>query len=184
MNYYALLYELVEDMVTRRVPFREEHLRLAREAREHGELVLAGSLADPVDRALLVFHVDNKSKVEAFARKDPYFIPGLRILGHASRNHLALLVSSHHRSAIAQISRTFFQESSARASPRPRVLRSHRFPSPPRKRSRNRCRNRLAFPRIHPQLRRPRPRCRRRRRSSRRPANQFRPARPSLRNCR
>ena len=32
MNYYALLYELVEDMVTRRIPFREEHLRLAREA--------------------------------------------------------------------------------------------------------------------------------------------------------
>ena len=77
MNYYALLYELVDDMVTRRVPFREEHLRLAREAREHGELVLAGSLADPVDRALLVFHVDNKSKVEAFARKDPYVLNGL-----------------------------------------------------------------------------------------------------------
>src|SRR6267142_516960 len=77
MNYYALFYELVEDMVTRRVPFREEHLRLAREARERGELVLAGALAEPVDRALLVFHVDNKSKVEAFARKDPYVLNGL-----------------------------------------------------------------------------------------------------------
>jgi uncharacterized protein YciI/heme-degrading monooxygenase HmoA len=77
MNYYALLYELVDDMVTRRVPFREEHLRLAREARERGELVLAGALTEPVDRALLVFHVDNKSKVEAFARKDPYVLNGL-----------------------------------------------------------------------------------------------------------
>ena len=77
MNYYALFYELVEDMVTRRVPFREEHLRLAREARERGELVLAGALAEPVDRALLVFQVDNKSKVEAFARKDPYVLNGL-----------------------------------------------------------------------------------------------------------
>jgi uncharacterized protein len=77
MTYYALLYELVEEMVTRRVPFREEHLRLAREARERGELVLAGALAEPVDRALLVFHVDNKSKVEAFARKDPYVVNGL-----------------------------------------------------------------------------------------------------------
>ena len=62
MNYYALLYELVEDMVTRRVPFREEHLRLAREAHERGELVLAGALSDPVDRALLVFHVTTKAK--------------------------------------------------------------------------------------------------------------------------
>ena len=77
MNYYALLYELVDDMVTRRVPFREEHLCLARESRERGDLVLAGALAEPVDRALLVFHVDDKSKVEAFARKDPYVINGL-----------------------------------------------------------------------------------------------------------
>ena len=77
MNYYALLYDLVDDMVNRRVPFREEHLRLARESRERGELVLAGALAEPVDRALLVFHVDDKSKVEAFARKDPYVVNGL-----------------------------------------------------------------------------------------------------------
>jgi uncharacterized protein YciI/heme-degrading monooxygenase HmoA len=77
MNYYALLYELVEDMVNRRIPFREEHLRLAREARERGELVLAGALSEPVDRALLVFHVDDKSKVESFARKDPYVVNGL-----------------------------------------------------------------------------------------------------------
>ena len=77
MNYYALFYELVDDMVTRRVPFREEHLRLARESRERGELVLAGALAEPVDRALLVFQVDDKSKVESFARKDPYVVNGL-----------------------------------------------------------------------------------------------------------
>ena len=77
MNYYALLYELVDDMVMRRVPFREEHLRLARESREGGDLVLAGALTEPVDRALLVFHVDDKSRVESFARKDPYVINGL-----------------------------------------------------------------------------------------------------------
>ena len=77
MNYYALLYELVDDMVNRRVPFREEHLRLAREARARGELVLAGALTEPVDRALLVFHVDDRSKVEDFARQDPYVLNGL-----------------------------------------------------------------------------------------------------------
>jgi uncharacterized protein YciI len=77
MNYYALIYELVDDMVNRRAPFREEHLRLAREARERGELILAGALSEPVDSALLVFHVDNKSRVETFARKDPYVLNGL-----------------------------------------------------------------------------------------------------------
>ena len=77
MSYYALIYETVDDYVTRRAEFRERHLLLAREARERGELVLAGAFDDPVDRALLVFRVDNKSKVEEFARKDPYVENGL-----------------------------------------------------------------------------------------------------------
>jgi uncharacterized protein YciI len=77
MNYYALFYEVVDDFVARRAPFRQEHLRLANEARERGEIIFAGALGEPVDRALIVFHVDDKSKVEAFARKDPYVVNGL-----------------------------------------------------------------------------------------------------------
>ena len=71
MNYYALIYETADDYVARRAEFREQHLHIAREYRDRGELVLAGAFDDPVDRALLVFQVDDKSKVEAFARKDP-----------------------------------------------------------------------------------------------------------------
>ena len=77
MNYYALIYETVDDYVVRRAEFREMHLRVAREWRERGELILAGAFDDPVDRALLVFRVDSKSKVEDFARKDPYVVNGL-----------------------------------------------------------------------------------------------------------
>ena len=77
MNYYALIYETVDDYVARRAEFREQHLHIAREYRDRGELVLAGAFDDPVDRALLVFQVDDKSKVEAFARKDPYVLNGL-----------------------------------------------------------------------------------------------------------
>jgi len=76
MNYYALFYEVVEDFVTRRATFREEHLRLAREGHKRGEIVLAGALAEPADRALIVFHAD-KSQVENFVRKDPYVVNGL-----------------------------------------------------------------------------------------------------------
>ena len=76
MNYYALIYEAAEDYVARRPAFREQHLRLAQAARER-ELVLAGAFADPIDRALIVFRVDDKSKVEEFARKDPYVVNGL-----------------------------------------------------------------------------------------------------------
>ena len=77
MNYYVLIYETVDDYAARRPAFREQHLRAAREARNRGELVLAGAFADPIDRALLVFCVDDKSKVEDFAGKDPYVVNGL-----------------------------------------------------------------------------------------------------------
>lgn len=77
MNYYALIYETVDDYVARRAEFRELHLRIAREAREQGDLVLGGAFDDPVDSALLVFRVVDKSKVEDFARKDPYVVNGL-----------------------------------------------------------------------------------------------------------
>ncbi len=77
MNYFALFYDLIDDYVTRRSMFREEHLRLAREAHERDELLLAGALSDPVDRALLVFRTANRSVVEDFARNDPYVINGL-----------------------------------------------------------------------------------------------------------
>jgi uncharacterized protein len=77
MNYYALFYEVVDDFVARRTPFRQEHLRLANEARERGEIVFAGALAEPADRALIVFYAADKSKGESFACKDPYVLNGL-----------------------------------------------------------------------------------------------------------
>jgi hypothetical protein len=74
MKHYVLFYEVVDDYVARRAEFREQHLRVARESLQRGELVFGGVLADPVNRALLVFHVSDKSKVEEFARKDPHVV--------------------------------------------------------------------------------------------------------------
>src|SRR6516165_1455171 len=77
MKYFALFYEVVDDFVARRAAYREEHLRLAREAHRRGELLLAGALTDPADRALLIFHAADRSVAEVFARNDPYVIRGL-----------------------------------------------------------------------------------------------------------
>ena len=77
MKYFALFYDVVDDFVSRRAPFRDEHLRLAGDAHLRGELLLAGALSDPADRALLVFRAPDSSVVEAFARNDPYVIRGL-----------------------------------------------------------------------------------------------------------
>jgi uncharacterized protein YciI len=77
MKYFALIYHVVDDYMSRRAPYREEHLRLAREAHRRGELLLAGAFADPADQAMLVFRVAERSIVEDFARNDPYVKAGL-----------------------------------------------------------------------------------------------------------
>jgi uncharacterized protein len=42
-----------------------------------GELLLGGAFADPVDGAALVFKVEDRAKVEAFVKGDPYVVNGL-----------------------------------------------------------------------------------------------------------
>jgi uncharacterized protein YciI len=75
--YYLLQYDYVENAVERRAPFREAHLELARASLARGELLLGGALADPVDSALLVFRVDERSVVERFVAEDPYVRNGI-----------------------------------------------------------------------------------------------------------
>jgi uncharacterized protein YciI len=77
VKYYALTYVTVEDMITKRAPFREEHLNLIREAHARGEVFMAGALGDPPDGALVVFRASSPAVAEEFARRDPYVIHGL-----------------------------------------------------------------------------------------------------------
>ena len=79
MAYYALFYEVVEDFVARRAPHREEHLKLAQAAHQRGEVVLAGSLSEPVDRALVIIRGDSPEIARNFAQNDPYVRNGLGI---------------------------------------------------------------------------------------------------------
>jgi uncharacterized protein YciI len=51
--HYLLMYELSADYLERRAEFRTEHLKLAWEAQERGEIVIAGALAEPSDYAIL-----------------------------------------------------------------------------------------------------------------------------------
>ena len=77
MKYFVLTYEVVENYGERRTPFREEHLKLVREAFDRGEIVMAGALGNPPDGTLLVFRTGDTTPVESFARNDPYVINGL-----------------------------------------------------------------------------------------------------------
>ncbi len=76
-TYFILQYDYVENVVERRAPLRDAHLKLAREAHARGELLLGGALADPVDTGLLVFRVDDRATVERFVHDDPYVKGGI-----------------------------------------------------------------------------------------------------------
>ncbi len=73
---HLLEYALADDYLERRAALREEHLALLRAAHERGELVLAGALPDPFDRAVFVWTAP-REVVEGFVAADPYVAQGL-----------------------------------------------------------------------------------------------------------
>lgn len=75
--HYLLMYNVVDDYVERRTPYRLEHLTLAREAVARGELVLGGALAQPADGVVLLFRGSSPAAAEAFAKSDPYVRAGI-----------------------------------------------------------------------------------------------------------
>lgn len=75
--HFILFYDVVDDYVDRRGPFRAEHLALIQKAHDRGELVMAGALADPPDGAVLVFRGNSAQHAESFAQADPYVRNGL-----------------------------------------------------------------------------------------------------------
>ena len=75
--HYILFYDLVDDYVARRAPFRSEHLGLIQQAFDRGEVVIAGALAEPSDQAVIVFRGDSPAAAENFAEADPYVRNGL-----------------------------------------------------------------------------------------------------------
>jgi uncharacterized protein YciI len=75
--HYLLIYNLSPDYLERRGEFRMEHLALAWQAYEAGDLLLGGALADPADQAVLFFQGDSPDAAARFAESDPYVENGL-----------------------------------------------------------------------------------------------------------
>ena len=75
--HYLLMYDVVDDYVTARVPFRKVHLLHALAAYQRGEMLLGGALANPADGAVLVFQGVSPKAAEDFAKSDPYVLNGL-----------------------------------------------------------------------------------------------------------
>ena len=75
--HFLLFYRFVPDYLQRRPLHRSEHLRLAWQAHERGELILAGALAEPTDAAVLLFAGESDATARAFVAADPYVRAGL-----------------------------------------------------------------------------------------------------------
>jgi uncharacterized protein YciI len=74
---FILFYDVTPAYIVRRGEFRADHLRLAWEYADRGELLLGGALEDPVDGTVLVFRCASREMVEEFVRRDPYVANGL-----------------------------------------------------------------------------------------------------------
>lgn len=75
--HYLLFYDYTPDYLERRGEYRNEHLQLGWQAQARGELVLAGALAEPADRGVLLFQCDSPEVPRRFAEGDPYVRHGL-----------------------------------------------------------------------------------------------------------
>jgi hypothetical protein len=75
--HYLLLYDTAPDYLERRGAYRAEHLALAWQAHDRGDLVLAGAMAEPVDGAVFLFQGASPAAAEAFVASDPYVRHGL-----------------------------------------------------------------------------------------------------------
>ena len=81
-RYYILFYKTVNDYIERRALYREEHLKMARDAYDRGTLLMGGAFADPADGAALIFKGQSPTVAEDFAKNDPYVKNGLVLEWH------------------------------------------------------------------------------------------------------
>ena len=75
--HFLLFYDFAPDYLERRPAFRDEHLKLAWQAQEKGDVLLAGATGDPPDGGMLLFKTDDPGVAERFAAADPYVKNGL-----------------------------------------------------------------------------------------------------------
>jgi uncharacterized protein YciI len=77
MTHLLLEYKLSAEYLERRPEFRGEHLALLEECAQRGELVLAGAVPDPFDRAVFIWQENTADVIEQFVSADPYVRHGL-----------------------------------------------------------------------------------------------------------
>ena len=73
---HVLFYTYVEDMMTKRVPYRAAHLAYAQRFVDEGSFVAGGAWED-ASGSMLVLRTSSADDAHNFARDDPYVKAGL-----------------------------------------------------------------------------------------------------------
>ncbi|WP_032095476.1 MULTISPECIES: YciI-like protein [unclassified Alteromonas] len=75
--FFLLTYTVIPGYLEARQQYRQQHIQLANEAAQRGELCLGGALSAPTDSAVLLFKGDSDEVAKQFAKNDPYVVNGL-----------------------------------------------------------------------------------------------------------
>ncbi|HLI60844.1 MAG TPA: YciI family protein [Solirubrobacteraceae bacterium] len=76
-EHHLLLYTYPEDILERRGPYRDEHLRRIRVEQDAARILMAGAFGDPVSGGAIVWKGATADEIEAFVQGDPYLEAGL-----------------------------------------------------------------------------------------------------------
>jgi uncharacterized protein len=74
--HHILIYSYVPNMATAREPYRSAHLQRIIAQRDTGHIAFAGGF-DPPSGGAIVFRGVERVHVEAFVKRDPYYVNGL-----------------------------------------------------------------------------------------------------------
>lgn len=72
-KHYVLTYKYVEGMEQKRMPYREQHLKMLQKWEQEGHLLIGGALQNPIDKGMLLFEVPKEELVHQFVQSDPYY---------------------------------------------------------------------------------------------------------------
>jgi uncharacterized protein len=80
-KYYMLYYKLVPDILEKRMPFKDEHMRILKELSSKG-LVFVGAEVKEGFPAVFMFEGKNDEILHEWLRRDPYINNGLVMEHH------------------------------------------------------------------------------------------------------
>jgi uncharacterized protein len=70
-KHYMLYYKLVPDILTARIPFKDEHMNILRELSSRGLVFVGGEMTEGYP-AVFMFEGENDDVLKEWLRRDPY----------------------------------------------------------------------------------------------------------------